>query len=115
MDPNQIADIGFIATYILVALAIIAIFFSNIINVVNLLINGDFSKLIKGALGLVVFLAVFGICYAISGNEVTEKYAIFNVTPSSSKLIGGAIITTYVMIGLVTVGVFFSIISRVFR
>lgn len=115
MDPNAIVNIGIIGAYILIALAIIVIFFANILNVINLIINADFSKLIKGGVGLVLFLLIFLIGWGISGNEVTEKYALFDVTAKASKLIGGAIITTYVMIALVTVGVVFSIVSRIFR
>lgn len=115
MDPSTLVNIGIVASYILIGLALVAIFLANIINVVNLLINGEISKLIKSAVGLGVFILIFLIGWGIAGSEVTEKYAMFNVTTSSSKLIGGALITTYAMVGLVTIGVIFSLLARLFR
>lgn len=115
MDPNTLVNFGIIASYILIGLALVAILLANIINIVNLIINGEFSKLIKSAVGLAVFGLVFLIGWGVAGAEVTEKFAMFNVTATSSKLIGGTLITTYVMLGLVTVGVIFSLLARLFR
>jgi hypothetical protein len=58
---------------------------------------GDPKSLIRSGLGVVAILVVFGIAYALSGNEVTEQYRNFGVESGSSKLIGGGIITVYLL------------------
>jgi len=73
-------------------------------------------KLRKPA-GIVVglFLALFLICWAISGNEVTDVYAKFEVGKSGSKLIGGAIILMYLSISIAVIGIIYSELSELLK
>jgi len=50
--------------------------------------------------GVAVLLITFLICYAVAGDEVTERYASFDITPAISKFIGGMINTVIVLIFL---------------
>jgi hypothetical protein len=53
----------------------------------------------KSGLGVVAILVLFFICYSISSNEVLPKFEgePFNLTPGMSQMVGGLMITTYVL------------------
>lgn len=57
------------------------------------------KSLLKTGLGVVAILVLFFVCYSISGNEVLPKFESdpFNLTPAMSQMVGGLMITTYVL------------------
>ncbi|SFB47203.1 hypothetical protein [Algoriphagus aquimarinus] len=59
----------------------------------------DPKSLLKTALGIVGIVVLFFIAYTISSNEVLPKFeaAPFNLTPGGSQLVGGMLITTYIL------------------
>ena len=59
----------------------------------------DPKSLLKTALGIVGIVVLFFIAYSISSNEVLPKFEAspFNLTPGGSQLVGGMLITTYVL------------------
>lgn len=59
----------------------------------------DPKSLLKTGLGVVGILVLFFISYSISGNEVLPKFEgePFNLTPGMSQLVGGLMITTYIL------------------
>jgi len=59
----------------------------------------DPKSLMKTGLAIVGILVLFFICFSISGNEVLPKFegAPFFLTPQMSQLVGGCLITTYVL------------------
>lgn len=59
----------------------------------------DPKSLLKTALGIVGIVVLFFIAYSISSNEVLPKFeaAPFNLTPGGSQLVGGMLITTYIL------------------
>jgi hypothetical protein len=59
----------------------------------------DPKSLMKSGLGVVAILVLFFICYSISSNEVLPKFEgePFNLTPGMSQMVGGLMITTYVL------------------
>jgi hypothetical protein len=67
----------------------------------------DPKSLLKTGLGVVVILALFFVCYSISGNEVLPKFESdpFNLTPAMSQMVGGLMITTYVLTIVALVGI----------
>ncbi|MDX5340611.1 MAG: hypothetical protein LPK25_16410 [Cyclobacteriaceae bacterium] len=67
----------------------------------------DPKSLLKTGLGVVVILVLFFICYSISTNEVLPKFEgePFNLTPEMSQLVGGLMITTYVLTIIAVVGI----------
>jgi NADH:ubiquinone oxidoreductase subunit 6 (subunit J) len=75
--------------------------------------SGDPKSLLQSGIGVAGILVLFFIAYAISGNEVTPAYAPFNVTPGSSKLIGGIIITSYLLILVAIIGIVYTEIKNV--
>ncbi len=76
---------------------------------------GDPKSLIKSGAGFVAILAIFVIAYVLSGNEVTPAYAPFDVDPGESKLIGGAIITSYLLIFIALGSIIYTEISNLVK
>jgi NADH:ubiquinone oxidoreductase subunit 6 (subunit J) len=89
---TSMVDIGLYISYILIFICAAAAIVLPLIKSA-----GDPKSLIKSGLGLVAILVVFGIAYALSSNEVTEQYRQFDVNAGESKLIGGGIITVYLL------------------
>ena len=87
-------DIMLYATYLLAVVG-------TILSIVMPLLKSldDPKGLMKSALGVFGLVALFFICYALSGNEVLAKFegAPFNLTPGMSQLIGGMLVMTYIL------------------
>ena len=67
----------------------------------------DPKSLLKTGLGVVFILVLFFVCYSISGNEVLPKFESdpFNLTPAMSQMVGGLMITTYVLTIVALIGI----------
>ena len=87
-------DIMLYATYLLAVVG-------TILSIVMPLLKSldDPKGLMKSALGVFGLVALFFICYSLSGNEVLPKFegAPFNLTPGMSQLIGGLLVMTYIL------------------
>mgnify|MGYP000938493231 FL=1 len=87
-------DIMLYATYLLAVVG-------TILSIVMPLLKSldDPKGLMKSALGVFGLVALFFICYSLSGNEVLPKFegAPFNLTPGMSQLIGGMLVMTYIL------------------
>lgn len=105
-------DFGLYLSYGLVALAAIGAF---LVPLVLTIMNGNLKGLMKIGIGLIVILVVFGISYAISGDEVTPRYELFDIDAGASKQIGGALIMTYIFMTVAFVGMVFTEVSRFFK
>ncbi len=104
---ETVIDAAIIVTYILLGVAAIAAVVFPIFHLIM-----DFKKA-KGALiGVVVLAAVLLFSYSISTNEVYEG---FNVSPSASQWIGGAIKSTFILIGMALIAAVYTEISKFFR
>jgi len=59
----------------------------------------DPKSLLKTAAGIVGIVVLFFVAYSISSNEVLPKFEAspFNLTPAGSQLVGGMLITTYIL------------------
>ena len=87
-------DIMLYATYLL------AVVGTTLSIVMPLLKSLDDPKgLMKSALGVFGLVALFFICYSLSGNEVLPKFegSPFNLTPGLSQFIGGMLVMTYIL------------------
>jgi NADH:ubiquinone oxidoreductase subunit 6 (subunit J) len=76
---------------------------------------GLYIALIKTGLGVVAILVVFAIAYVLSGNEVTEQYRQFNVGPGGSKLIGGGIITVYLLFFIALAAIVYTEVTSIVK
>jgi hypothetical protein len=85
-------NILLIITYSLLGVGTLGAIIFPIINMV-----GDFQKA-KGALvGLGGVAVVFLFSYLVSGNEVLDSYVKYNVTESSSQMIGAVLVMMYTL------------------
>ncbi len=87
-------DILLYGSYLLVAVGIVAAILMPLINSLD-----NPKSLLKSAIGIVGIVVLFFIAYSISSNEVLPKFQAspFNLTPAGSQLVGGMLITTYVL------------------
>ena len=106
-----ISTYGLYAAYILVGIAILA---AVVMPLVQSFSN---PRALLGALvGVVAIAVLFFIGYSISGSEVTPLYIKNKVTSEvTSKIIGGSLITVYILAILALVGIVVSEISKIFK
>jgi len=102
-----------LALYITYALIVIAAVSAIVLPLINSL--SDPKQLAETGIGVGALVVVFLIAYVIAGSEVTAVYTKFDVDSSQSKMIGGGVIMMYIMILLVTIGIFFTEIISIFK
>lgn len=105
-----IANYGLYAAYILCGIAVILVIILPLINSIS-----NPKGLLGSAIGIIAIAVIFFIGWSIAGNEVTARTEGFGITPGSSKVIGGALITMYTLGGIAIIGIVFSEISKVFK
>jgi NADH:ubiquinone oxidoreductase subunit 6 (subunit J) len=105
-----IYDIGLYIAYILIIICAIAAIVLPLIQSA-----GDPKSLIRSGLGVVAILIVFGIAYALSGNEVTDQYRQFGQTAGSSKLIGGGLITVYLLFFIALAAIVYTEVTSIIK
>jgi len=76
---------------------------------------GEPKVLIKSLVGVAVIAVIFLIGWAIAGDEVTAKYASKGVGETSSKLVGGALITMYILFVLAIIGIVYSEFNKALK
>jgi hypothetical protein len=111
MENSALIDIGLYLAYFLVAFAFLA---AIVLPLIKSLDNPE-SLLHLGA-GILGVLVIFGIGYALAGNEILPSYIRNDVeTPGLSKLIGGSLITMYIMLIVAVGGILFTEVTKYFR
>lgn len=102
---NIFVNYGIPAAFILLVIASLAAIILPLIN--------SFSNpraLLKSAIGIAVLAVIFLIGWSMSTPEV---YAQFGVTEGTSKIIGGALITMYILFAIALVGIVASEIYKI--
>ena len=92
------ATLGLEFTRILIILTILAIIVSAIYS---LMVSEGALK--SSLIRVGVLLVIFAIGYAMAGNEVLPSYEKMNVTPESSKRIGGLLNGLFITAGITIV------------
>lgn len=97
------------------ALVVIGAVFAILLPLIKSL--DDPKSLLKTGLGVVGILVLFFICYSISGNEVLPKFESdpFNLTPAMSQMVGGLMITTYVLTIVALIGIVVTELNKAIR
>ncbi|WP_296620839.1 hypothetical protein [Marivirga sp.] len=106
----EIVDIMLYGAYLLVIVAALG---AIVLPLISALSNP--KSLLKSALGVLVIGVVYLISWGISGDEVTAKYIKFDITSTSSQVIGGVLITTYLLMGIAVVSIVYSEIAKIIR
>ena len=102
-------EIGLKFTYVLLVVAAVA----AVVMPLYQAFTSDPKSLIKSAMGFGFVIIVYGIGYAMSGNEVTSTYTEFGVDATLSKSVGGLLITVYILMFLAMVGIIFTEIGKI--
>ena len=106
-----VSTYGLYAAYILLGIALVAAI------VLPLIQSFSNPRALLGTLvGVVAIAILFFIGYTIAGNEVLPVYVKNNVTSEvTSKMVGGALITMYILVLLALVSIVFTEISKIFN
>lgn len=114
MDMEKfMVDIMLPVTYLLFGLTILAVVFGWVRSATS-----DPKAIIKSLISFAGIAVIFFIGYALAtGQEHIIKSGADTTTVSAdtSKWIGGALITFYVLLGAAVVGIVFSEISKFFK
>lgn len=107
---SLLINIGLYFTYLLIGIAVVAVIVLPLIKALD-----DPKVLIGTAIGLGVLLVLFGISYAMAGNEVLPKYEEWGVGSGISKFVGGLLTTMYLLFGVAIVGIIYTEVSKVLK
>ena len=97
-------------TYVLIGIAVVSVVVLPLIKAID-----NPKTLIGTAIGLGVLVVLFGISYAIAGDEVLPRYVAQNVGPGISKFVGGLLTTMYLLFGAAIIGILYTEISKAFK
>ncbi|GAA5027686.1 hypothetical protein GCM10011506_16160 [Marivirga lumbricoides] len=100
-----------IVLYVSYLLVILAALGAIVLPLINAL--GNPKSLLKSVLGIAAIGVIFLISWSVSGDEVTAVYTKFNITSTSSKVIGGVLITTYLLMGIAVLSIIYSEIRKI--
>ncbi len=111
LDPD--ARTGMLINYgkiLFIFGAVLAIAFPIIFMILNP------KNAIKLLIVVVIFVVLGGISYLFASGSIDGAvYEKFDVTSSSSRMIGGALVLTYILAGLTVASIIFSSISKMFK
>lgn len=102
---NIIVNYGIPAAFILLAIAALAAILLPLINSIS-----NPRTLLKSGIGIAVLVVIFLIGWSMAPAEPNLQY---NVTEASSKAIGGALTTMYILFGLAVLGIILSEINKI--
>jgi len=109
-------DTGLYLSYLLVIVAVVG---AAIAPVVLAVLNGDTKSLMKAGALTVGLLVLFGVCWGISGDEVTPIYenatSMITIDAGVSKSVGGGLYMFYIMFAVSIVAIIWAEVSKFFR
>ncbi len=103
-------DISLYVGYALALLAGLSAIIFPLIHIAN-----DPKSFVKAGAAIGALIVIFVISWAISGSEVTEVYTKFEVGESTSKFIGGSIITMYIAAAVAVGGILYTEIVKAIK
>lgn len=108
---NNILNPFFYAAYIAFFICVAAAVIFPIIFMVSNPKSG-----INALIGIVVVAVICLLSWGISSSDIVgDVYEKFAITPSSSKLIGGSLIATYIFGAMAVVAAIYSEVSKMFK
>lgn len=106
-------DIYDFSLYLAYTMAILAAVIAPLLAFITSL--NDRQALVKGGLSIAAAGILFFIAYLMADNEVTTLYAKFNIGPDMSKIIGGSLIMSYLMSGIIFVALIYTEVVKAFK
>ena len=107
---EAVINIGLYVSYVLLGIAILSSIVLPLINSLD-----DTAALIKAGIGVGIIIVLYGISWAISGNEVIDAYIKWDIGEGISKAIGGALIMMYMLFLVAVVGIIYTEISKAIK
>jgi hypothetical protein len=107
---DSFINISFIATYILLGLAVAALVVFPLYALVT-----NFSKAKGGLIGLAAILVVVAIAIGVSPVDQSEKFLNAGISPFTSQLIGGGLLTIYILFAGIILAAVYTEISKWFK
>ena len=106
-----VSTYGLYAAYALVGIALLAAVLMPLIQAF-----GNPRALLGALIGVVAIAVLFFIGYSLAGSEILPVYVKNNVTSEvTSKMIGGSIITVYILVIVALVGIVVSEVTKIFN
>lgn len=106
-------DIYDFSLYLAYAMTIIAVVIAPLLALLTSL--NDKQALIKGGLSIAAAGILFFIAYLMADSEVTTMYAKFNIGPDMSKIIGGSLIMSYLLSGIIFIALVYTEVVKAFK
>lgn len=108
---DSFINISFIATYILLGLAVAALVVFPLYALVT-----NFGKAKGGLIGLAAILVVVAaIAIGVSPVDQSEKFLNAGISPFTSQLIGGGLLTIYILFAGIILAAVYTEISKWFK
>lgn len=102
-------DVGLYIFYALLAIAVIAAIMFPIINAIK-----TPATLLRSLAGVGALLLLFGIAYAISDNNLSQRSAAL-VGPNTGRLISAGLIVFYITLILAALAVVYSEVTKALK
>ena len=102
-------DIGLYTFYALLAIAVISAVVFPLINSIK-----TPAALLRSLIGVGALLVLFGIAYALSSSELSQRSAAV-VSPSTGRLVGAGLIMFYITLAGAVLAVVYSEITKALR
>lgn len=103
-------DIFLYLAYTLVIVAFLAAVLLPLVSAI-----GNPQSLLKSGVGVLFIVALYFIAYAFSGSEVTLAYSEFDVGPELSKIVGGTLIMSYLLLGFAIAGILYTEVNKIIQ
>jgi type III secretory pathway component EscS len=103
-------DIFLYLAYAMVIFAAVAAIILPLINSI-----GNPQSLLKSGIGVLAIVALYFIAYAFSGSEVTQAYSKFDVGPELSKMVGGSLIMSYLLLGIAVISIVYTEFNKILK
>ena len=107
----DLIDIGIKFTYVLLGIATVTAIVMPLIQA----LSNDPKSLLKSGAGLGGIVLIYFVAYMLAGNEVTAKYVEFGVDSGTSQIVGGVLITMYILMIIALLGILYSEVSKMFN
>ncbi len=109
---------GVLSEYTLINMGIGLIIATAVITLIGAIFNvaAKPKSAVLMVISIVIFAVVFGIAYALAGNQFSPlQLEEYRITPETSKLVGMGLIGTYIFFGLAVLVILYSAIVKAFK
>jgi len=107
---NTFIEISFHATYVLLGLAVASLIIFPLYFVVT-----NFGKAKGGLFGLAAILVVVAVAIGLSPVDQSAKFVNAGISPFASQLVGGGLLTIYILFAVIILAAAYTELSKWFK